>query len=823
MTGPERATPAVDSASVDPSVVAVDLSVVVPAYNEEQRLGPTLDAITTYLGDNEGRFGDWEIIVADDGSDDGTREVVTSRADPRVQVVTSPRNRGKGHALRLGVAASRGHRVLVTDADLAAPIEELEKLDKELSEGHAAAIGSRAAPGATIESHQHPIRELLGRAGNFLIRQAAVPGIRDTQCGFKLFEGDRAREAFAASRINGWGIDVEVLQHFRRADWEVAEVPVRWSHQSGSKVRPLDYAKVLTELGRLRARSLRPVDILVVVLFLLMSVALYSGRLFDPNHRYLEDSLQDQNQWEWFFAVTADNVAHLHNPFFSNLQGFPDGVNLMANTVMLGLSVPFAPLTLLAGPAVSLSVCMALGLAATAAAWYWLIVKRVVRQRAAAFVGASLAAFAPPMVSHANAHPNFVILFMIPLIIDRALRLCAGTRVVRDGIVLGVMAAYQIFLGEEPLLLASIGMVLFAASYGALNRDVVRASWRPLLKGLGIAAGICAPIILIPLYYQFMGPQSYKSVLHGDNAGNSPLALLSFAERSLIAGNEVRANSLSLNPTEQNAFYGWPLVALAFAIVVRLWEHALVKALAFTAIAAAILSMGPKIRIPLTDTIYPGPWALLAHKPLFESVIEGRVAMICAPALGMLLAIAVDKLAATRQIGTQYVGLLAVCMALIPIIPAPLKAVDRATVPAFFTDGTYKSYVRAGESIVPVPLADPGSAEPLHWQTASDLGFKMPGGYFNGPYGDDRIGIYGASPRYTSNMLRDVRYTGVIPTIGKNWQAQAKVDFAYWHAGAVVVAPQPNDDKLRTAVEKLVGKPGKWVDGVWVWDLHEGS
>lgn len=816
MTGPERAAPAVDSASVD-------LSVVVPAYNEERRLGPTLDAITTYLGDNEGRFGHWEIIVADDGSDDGTREVVTSRADPRVELVTSPRNRGKGNALRLGVAATRGHRVLVTDADLAAPIEELEKLDKELSEGHAAAIGSRAAPGATIESHQHPIRELLGRAGNFLIRQAAVPGIRDTQCGFKLFEGDRAREAFAASRINGWGIDVEVLQHFRRADWEVAEVPVRWAHQSGSKVRPLDYAKVLAELGRLRARSLRPVDILVTVLFLLMAVGLYSGRLFDPDHRYLVDSLQDQNQWEWFFAVTADNVAHLHNPFFSNLQGFPDGVNLMANTVMLGLSVPFAPLTLLAGPAVSLSVCMTLGLAATAAAWYWLIVKRVVRQRAAAFVGASLAAFAPPMVSHANAHPNFVILFMIPLIIDRALRLCTGTRVVRDGVVLGLMAAYQIFLGEEPLLLASIGMVLFAASYGVLDRDVVRASWRPLLKGLGIAAGICAPIILIPLYYQFMGPQSYKSVLHGDNAGNSPLALLSFAERSLIAGNEVRANALSLNPTEQNAFYGWPLVALAFAIVVRLWEHALVKALAFTAIAAAILSMGPKIRIPLTDTIYPGPWALLAHKPLFESVIEGRVAMVCAPALGMLLAIAVDKLAATRQIGTQYIGLLAVCMAVIPIIPAPLKAVDRATVPAFFTDGTYKSYVRAGESIVPVPLADPGSAEPLHWQTASGLGFKMPGGYFNGPYGDDRIGIYGASPRYTSNMLRDVRYTGVVPTIGRNWRAQAKVDFAYWHAGALVIAPQPNDDKLRTAVEKLVGKPGKWVDGVWVWDLHEGS
>ncbi|MET8247339.1 dolichyl-phosphate beta-glucosyltransferase [Streptomyces sp. NPDC005202] len=801
----------------------VDLSVVIPAYNEEQRLGPTLDAVTEYLTDNDGHFGEWEVVVADDGSTDGTRELVTARQDPRVRLVTGPRNRGKGHALRLGVAATHGHRVLVTDADLAAPIEELEQLDKALSEGNAAAVGSRSVPGATIESRQHRVRELLGRAGNFLIRRVAVPGIRDTQCGFKLFEGDRAREAFAASRLNGWGIDVEVLQHFRRSDWPVAEVPVRWSHQTGSKVGPLDYGRVLAELGRLKARSLRPADLLAAALFLLMAVTLYSGRLFDPDHRYLPDSLQDQNQWEWFFAVSADSVAHLRNPLFTDLQGFPDGVNLMANTVMLGLSVPFAPITLHFGPAVSLSVCMALGLAATAAAWYWLIVKRVVRQRAAAFVGASLAAFAPPMVSHANAHPNFVILFMIPLIIDRALRLCTGARVVRDGIVNGLMAAYQIFLGEEPLLLASIGMALFAAAYGLVRRDVAKAAWRPLLKGLLIGGAVCLPIVAYPLYWQFAGPQSYRSVLHGDNAGNSPLALIAFAERSLVAGNAEMANSLSLNPTEQNAFYGWPLVALAFAIVVRLWEKTLVKALAVTAVGAALLSLGPKFRIPLTDTVYPGPWALVAHKPLFESVIEGRVAMICAPALGMLLALAIDKLAATRSIGTLYGGLLAVCLALLPLIPAPLKAEDRADVPEFIADGMWKSYVRDGESLVPVPLPDPGDATALHWQTAAHLGFKLPGGYFNGPYGPDRIGIYGASPRYTSNLLRDVRYTGVVPTIGKNWRTQARQDFAYWHAGVLVLAPQPNDGPLREAVAKLVGRPGKWTGGVWVWDLHEGS
>jgi glycosyltransferase involved in cell wall biosynthesis len=110
-----------------------DLSVVVPAYNEERRLGPTLDALTRQLAAAGDRWGSWEIVVADDGSTDATREIVTLRRDPRLRLITSPRNRGKGHALRLGVGASRGRRVLITDADLAVPVSELERLDAALS------------------------------------------------------------------------------------------------------------------------------------------------------------------------------------------------------------------------------------------------------------------------------------------------------------------------------------------------------------------------------------------------------------------------------------------------------------------------------------------------------------------------------------------------------------------------------------------------------------------------------------------------------------------------------------------------------------------
>jgi dolichyl-phosphate beta-glucosyltransferase len=823
------------TAPATPREAVVDLSVVIPAHNEERRLGPTLDTVTRYLQETGYRWGSWEIVVADDGSTDATREIVTLRRDPRLRLITRPRNRGKGHALRLGVAASRGRRVLVTDADLAAPVSELERLDKALGEGHVAAVGSRAVPGSTLGDRQHRVRELLGTAGNLLIRGTAVRGMRDTQCGFKLFDGEKARAAFAASRLDGWAIDVEVLRHFQQAGWPVAEVPVHWSHQPGSKVRPLDYLRVLRDLVRIRIPVLGPADAVAAVLFLAMAVALYSGRFFDPAHRYLTDSLQDQNQWEWFFAVTADNVAHLRNPLFSDLQGVPEGVNLMANTAMLGLSVPLTPATLLLGPAVTLSLVTTLGLAATAAAWYWLIVRRLVAQRGAAFAGATLAAFAPPMVSHANAHPNFVVLFMIPLIVDRALRLCGGTRntrTTRDAVILGLMAAYQLFLGEEALLLAALGMLLFTAGYAAVRPRAARQAVRPLLRGLAVAAAVCLPLVVYPLAWQFSGPQSYTHIDHGLGTGtgtgpgtaNTVRALLTFAERSLLAGDADRAAALSLNPTEQNAFYGWPLLLLALAITVRLWRRPAVRALAFTAAGAAVLSLGPRVNVPLTGTTVPGPWALLADRPLFESVIESRVAMICAPVLGMLLALAIGRLATARSLGTQYAGLLAIGLALLPLVPAPLRSEPRAEVPAFFTDGTWKAYVRPGESLVPVPLPEPAAAEALHWQTAAGLGFPMPGGYFNGPYGDgDRSGVYGVPLRWTASVLQDVRATGVAPVVDERGRAETRTDLAYWKAGALVLVPQPRDGVLRTTVEKLVGRPGRWVDGVWVWDLHEGT
>ncbi|WP_067467432.1 dolichyl-phosphate beta-glucosyltransferase [Actinomadura macra] len=225
----------------------VELTVVIPVYNERARLPPTLDRVRAHLDGGPDR---WELIVVDDGSTDGSARPVraAARRDPRVRLLRTPANRGKGHAVRTGVLASRGRLVLVTDADLATPVEELARLRDGLAPGFAAAIGSRAG------AHRHPLRLAPARLGRLLIRALAVRGITDTQCGFKLFDGGRARAAFAVARVDGWGFDVEILCLFARRGWPVAEIPVRWTHRPGSKIRPVDYAKVLGEVVLVRLR-----------------------------------------------------------------------------------------------------------------------------------------------------------------------------------------------------------------------------------------------------------------------------------------------------------------------------------------------------------------------------------------------------------------------------------------------------------------------------------------------------------------------------------------------------------------------------------------
>ena len=219
-----------------PAVPPPRLTVVVPAYREERRLPASLARLPRAL-DAVG-LPPLEVIVVDDGSDDGTARVVDAAAalDPRIVRRSHRPNRGKGYAVRIGVAAARGDWILVTDADLSTPPEDAAALFRATRAGTAIAIGSRRVRGARIEVRQPLHREVLGFGFSLLRRLLVLPTIRDTQCGFKLFRADLARRLFAEAREDGWVYDVEILALARRHRLRVAEVPVHWSDDPRSQV-----------------------------------------------------------------------------------------------------------------------------------------------------------------------------------------------------------------------------------------------------------------------------------------------------------------------------------------------------------------------------------------------------------------------------------------------------------------------------------------------------------------------------------------------------------------------------------------------------------
>jgi len=233
------------------------LGIIIPAYNERERLPATLERIICYM--NRSAWTDWEIVVVDDGSTDGTSEVAEAahEANACVRVLHNPGNRGKGYSVRHGMLESKMDWRLLTDADLSAPIEELEKLWNAVKDGNAEiAIGSRALDRRLIGVHQPGFRETAGKVFNFVMQMLIGLHIRDTQCGFKLFRGDAAKIVFERQRIDRFGFDVEALFIAQHHGYHIAELPVRWNHVEGSKVGMLNGAQSFLDLMKIRINQL---------------------------------------------------------------------------------------------------------------------------------------------------------------------------------------------------------------------------------------------------------------------------------------------------------------------------------------------------------------------------------------------------------------------------------------------------------------------------------------------------------------------------------------------------------------------------------------
>jgi glycosyltransferase involved in cell wall biosynthesis len=213
-------------------------SVIIPAYNESNRLGATLESVLAYV---EHKQWEAEIIVVDDGSRDNTRDIVRAfmERSPNLRLLENPENHGKGYSVRNGMMHASGELLLFSDADLSSPIEEAEKLFDAIRNGADVAIGSRWID-PTLQTVKQPIyRRILSRIFNLSLRIVLGLKFKDTQCGFKAFTQRAAQAVFPPQKIERWGFDPEIIYVAQRRGFKIAEVPVRWAHSAGTRLHPL--------------------------------------------------------------------------------------------------------------------------------------------------------------------------------------------------------------------------------------------------------------------------------------------------------------------------------------------------------------------------------------------------------------------------------------------------------------------------------------------------------------------------------------------------------------------------------------------------------
>ena len=317
---------------------------------------------------------------------------------------------------------------------------------------------------------------------------------------------------------------------------------------------------------------------------------------------------------------------------------------MMANTSLLGVTLPLSPLTMLFGPQVTYALYLGGALAATAGTSYWMLSRHLVRSRAAAFVGGAFLGFAPGIIHHANGQPNFVSNFLLPLIVVRVLRLGEPGRWRRNGLVLGLLVAYQIFINEEMLLLTALACLVVVLAYAVQRPRATRArgrrrSW----PRSGVGGGLALLLAAYPIWFQFNGPQSYRGLQGGvfHNWGEDLVAFVTFA-RDTWPGDPAVEQTIGM--TEQNTWFGWPLVLLSVVALVLLVRRSLAaRIVAVLIVVFTVAAIGPRVRFNGVETGVDGPWAYVPDDlPLVEMMMPTRLTLVVAAAVGVLLALAWD-------------------------------------------------------------------------------------------------------------------------------------------------------------------------------------
>jgi hypothetical protein len=544
-----------------------------------------------------------------------------------------------------------------------------------------------------------------------------------------------------------------------------------------------------------------------------------------PSTRVLKSNIDDHGFFLFVMSHGERVLFHGENPLLNTRMNVPDGVNMMANTTVLALTLPFAPVTHFFGPGVTLALLLTLGLAGTAAAWWFVLRRFLVRSQLAAWIGGLWCGFAPTMVSHANGHVNFVSNFVVPFIVWQVLRLREPGRLWRGGVPLGLLIVLQVFINEEVLLFTAMTFAVFVIAYSCFRFAEVKRIAGRFTAGLGVAAVTAGVLLAYPMYWQFTGTGSYKGQPFEPGKFVTDLLSLGAYARQSLGGNVMVAKWLSISPTEENTFFGLPMLAMLVVAGRMLWHDIAARSMMIAGLVMLVASMGPSLQIAKQDTGIPLPFALIQHVPIIDLVSVTRFAMVPATLIGVLIALACDR-ARTGKVAEErlhwfWVG---IAVAVIPVLPKPLPVITPPPPPAFIADGMYRDYVAGDRTVVTVPIPEVTVGRSgMRWFALSGEDYRVPRGYFMGPVAppSDLTGSWNAPRRPTADLLTSVQVYGSRPVLSAANRQDAIADLTYWRAGVVVLDPAaPQHDLVESVLTDLIGTAPREIGGAQVWDVR---
>jgi hypothetical protein len=562
-------------------------------------------------------------------------------------------------------------------------------------------------------------------------------------------------------------------------------------------------------------------DLAGLLVCLAMAGLVFAGNWGSPTSTSIARGVGDGALMTWFLEWTPHALQHGLNPLFSTSMNVPDGVNVMWNTSLLLPGLVLAPVTLAFGPVLSFNLLLALGLGLSA----WcaaMTFRRYVRSRVAALLGGLVYGFSPYMLAQSRGHLHLTLVFLVPLLLAVLDELLVRQRrhPLLAGAALGLLAAAQLFTGEEVLVFTAILGLALMVALAVLFPGRVRGRAGHALVALGVASVVFAALAAWPLWFQLTGPQHVSGDLHPSETLATDLygPVVPNRVQAIAPDAALRVSSrFAGNLAETNGYLGLPLVVLLAFTVVRWWRTPVVRVTAVLFLLALVLSMGARLVVGGHPTGLPLPWAAIDSLPLLQSAVPNRFMLLADLFAGLLLALFVDR-ALTWATAPRLAALVLTGAAFLALLPrGPLGGVP-VEVPEFFT-GSEVQRIPAGSVALVAPAPAPGNAAPMFWQAMADLRFRVPGGYFVGP---DPTGKarYGANPTPLTRRMARIRAGFPAPRLDPAERAELVGDLVRWRVGTVIVGPMERPGTQAAMVQfltDLLGRRPSSTGGVWVW------